>query len=289
MSTVASHVGTTSVAETSKLPDGVASIGMDMEALDFDDAASDDYWPDGNGLWKEKVEDTTENALMANIVAAEKAAEEQKLTMGASFTQDDLAAVYARLYQDIRDESARLALKGMLEELAKKKIDLTKWVHNAGRHDDLAARASIIKGWIELDDLFLTVHEWKKDGMHFTPAPLSHGRGGAYYTCTEKTAIRFTDQLEKVDICSIPKDDIRCPFCWGDFGDTDQNCQEPVITPCGHLFGRKCLVEVLKGSGSRCPKCRQNMVPVKPQKRKRTKRKSKMAAIWKRIVAWFSG
>jgi len=65
-------------------------------------------------------------------------------------------------------------------------------------------------------------------------------------------------RLESVALPSISQDESRCPHCWGDFN--KQGCIEPVKTPCGHIFGRDCLLQSLRLYGPLCPKCRQNLV-----------------------------
>jgi hypothetical protein len=103
----------------------------------------------------------------------------------------------------------------------------------------------------------------------------------------------FVDSLEQVEISTIPAEDMRCPHCWLDFGTTEddvptlsqasgQSVQEvaerqdnfsdmpfptaspnndPVRTPCGHIFGRDCLIESLQKVGTTCPICRQELRP----------------------------
>jgi hypothetical protein len=104
--------------------------------------------------------------------------------------------------------------------------------------------------------------------------------------------VDFVDGLEQVDIASIPDEDMCCPHCWLPFGTTYEDdptfefmadpeddpeltarqvafrelpfCagradNNPVRTPCGHLYGRSCLIETLEKVGTRCPTCRQEM------------------------------
>lgn len=91
-----------------------------------------------------------------------------------------------------------------------------------------------------------------------------------YYDCI--------DLLEQVDIDTIAPEDRRCPHCWSDFGveegffdepEESDNLlnfrqlpfcattpnNDPVRTPCGHVFGRSCLAESLRTSTNR-PMCR---------------------------------
>jgi hypothetical protein len=103
----------------------------------------------------------------------------------------------------------------------------------------------------------------------------------------------FVDSLEQVDISTIPVEDMRCPHCWLDFGTTEDDApalpqasdhsdqefaerqgdfgempfptaspnNDPVRTPCGHIFGRDCLIESLQKVGTTCPICRQELRP----------------------------
>jgi len=110
-------------------------------------------------------------------------------------------------------------------------------------------------------------------------------------------AAAFVDTLEEVDISTIPAEDMRCPHCWLPFGTTEEDDpafvpvsesdmtpelaerqtifhelafdasrpdNDPVRTPCGHVFGRGCLIESMEKVGTRCPMCRQELRP-KPE------------------------
>jgi hypothetical protein len=105
-------------------------------------------------------------------------------------------------------------------------------------------------------------------------------------------AVAFVDGLEQVAIADIPAEDMRCPHCWLPFGITDEDdpvfafapdpddspelvarqvafrglpfCaaradNDPVRTPCGHLFGRTCLIQSLEKVSTLCPTCRQEL------------------------------
>ncbi|KAF2125987.1 hypothetical protein P153DRAFT_388741 [Dothidotthia symphoricarpi CBS 119687] len=104
-------------------------------------------------------------------------------------------------------------------------------------------------------------------------------------------AVAFVNALEQVDISTIAADDMKCPHCWLPFGTTDDDdpsytyspdpqedpavsahmlafrdlphCEmannDPVKTPCGHLFGKSCLIEILERMDSICPMCRQDL------------------------------
>jgi hypothetical protein len=108
-------------------------------------------------------------------------------------------------------------------------------------------------------------------------------------------AVAFVDTLEQVDVSTIPKEDLKCPHCWLPFGTTDEDdptfmfapdadetpelaarqvalhempfCEarsdnNPVRTPCGHLFGRSCLIEVMEKVDTLCPTCRKDLRPM---------------------------
>jgi hypothetical protein len=108
---------------------------------------------------------------------------------------------------------------------------------------------------------------------------------------TSFDAAAFVDTLEEVNIASIAPEDMRCPHCWLPFGTTteddssilvymDEGEQEimwrlnasyelpfcvnrpnndPVRTPCGHIFGKQCLVQSLEETNKTCPMCRQEL------------------------------
>tara|TARA_R110002003_G_scaffold40_12_gene2753 strand:- start:4177 stop:5133 length:957 start_codon:yes stop_codon:yes gene_type:complete len=104
----------------------------------------------------------------------------------------------------------------------------------------------------------------------------------------------FVNTLEQVDISTIPDEDMKCPHCWLPFGTTDEDdptfvyapdsetppelsarlaalrelpfCHgrannDPVKTPCGHIFGRGCLIETMEKVDTLCPTCRQQLGP----------------------------
>jgi hypothetical protein len=104
----------------------------------------------------------------------------------------------------------------------------------------------------------------------------------------------FVDTLDRVDITNIPAEDMRCPHCWLPFGTTDEDDpafvftpdpddplevaarqtafrellldagradNDRVRTPCGHLFGRGCLIETMEKVDTLCPTCRQELRP----------------------------
>jgi hypothetical protein len=101
-------------------------------------------------------------------------------------------------------------------------------------------------------------------------------------------AVRYVDSLEKIDPATIPAEDNKCPHCWLPFGVTDEDDyvpdpsdhpemaarqsaihempfnearpdNDPVRTPCGHIFGRGCLIESLEKVDTLCPSCRREL------------------------------
>jgi hypothetical protein len=103
-----------------------------------------------------------------------------------------------------------------------------------------------------------------------------------------EAAAAFVDTLEEVDIADIAAEDMTCPHCWLPFGTTTDEdnpsilvypddeereisermnasyelpfCEnrpnnDPVKTPCGHVFGRQCLIQSLE-TNMICPMCR---------------------------------
>ena len=107
-------------------------------------------------------------------------------------------------------------------------------------------------------------------------------------TTRVEVAVALVETLEEVDIASIEPDDMKCPLCWLHFGSTTDEegptiatyldheereiterlhasyalpfCEnrpdnDPVRTPCGHVFGRQCLIDSLE-TNMICPMCR---------------------------------
>jgi hypothetical protein len=79
-------------------------------------------------------------------------------------------------------------------------------------------------------------------------------------TPTQNLALQFASSLATVDVSDIPREDMRCPHCWGDFNEVNPEVDMTVVkTPCGHLYMRRCLVEAIIGTTGLCPVCRQDM------------------------------
>jgi hypothetical protein len=68
----------------------------------------------------------------------------------------------------------------------------------------------------------------------------------------------FVDALFTVDTERAAQEDVRCPFCWGGFGEGEDACKGLVkqVGCCGKRFGRGCLVEAIMAS-ELCPNCRR--------------------------------
>lgn len=92
----------------------------------------------------------------------------------------------------------------------------------------------------------------------------------------------FVTNLEEVEIATIAAEELRCPFCWNEFGVVDteeteaetsindyqhfldaiprERLNDPVRTPCGHLFGKGCLF-ISMTTSPLCPVCREPFHP----------------------------
>ncbi|KAF1961782.1 hypothetical protein CC80DRAFT_500146 [Byssothecium circinans] len=129
--------------------------------------------------------------------------------------------------------------------------------------------------------LIITEEDWADLlGPHLTSAP----------TRPPFDPLRYVDSLPEVDVDDIPADANRCPHCWLPFGTTDEDNpdylpdapetaeiglalaffaelpfdrsrmdNDPVRTPCGHVFGRSCLLDSLQLVGTTCPMCRAEL------------------------------
>jgi hypothetical protein len=136
-----------------------------------------------------------------------------------------------------------------------------------------------------------TLHSWIIAMMNGTIPDLATMLGhGNYQTHTPgvEAAIKFVKTLDAVDITSILPEDMKCPLCWLPFGSTTDGkgltivaylndeereitkrlhaswelpfCEnrpdnDPVRTPCGHVFGRQCLIDSLE-TNMTCPMCK---------------------------------
>jgi hypothetical protein len=73
----------------------------------------------------------------------------------------------------------------------------------------------------------------------------------------------FVESLPIIDVNSIAKEDMRCPYCWCKFDEEDEDGRKdtPVHAPCsfGHVFGRSCLLELMLHMEEHmlCPICRE--------------------------------
>lgn len=65
---------------------------------------------------------------------------------------------------------------------------------------------------------------------------------------TFDTQKEFLDSLHPVPIDTIASNNLRCPHCWKNYGQSDpgfDNAEDPVKLRCGHVFGEKCLKEAI--------------------------------------------
>jgi hypothetical protein len=114
-----------------------------------------------------------------------------------------------------------------------------------------------------------------------------------HHVRTSSDAAAFVDTLKEVDLASIDPEDMTCPLCWLPFGNTTEEddpsilaylneedkeitarlnasyempfCtnrpnNDPVKTPCGHVFGKQCLMQSLEETNRMCPLCRQRLI-----------------------------
>jgi hypothetical protein len=74
----------------------------------------------------------------------------------------------------------------------------------------------------------------------------------------EEDVVAFVDALFTVDVETAAQEDVRCPFCWGGFGEGEDACKGLVkqVGCCGKRFGKGCLVEAIMAS-ELCPNCRR--------------------------------
>lgn len=86
-------------------------------------------------------------------------------------------------------------------------------------------------------------------------------------------AVEFLTKLKPVDLDVVGPDDALCPICHQDYR-LSKPSHAPVKTPCGHIFGRECIVKWLDplshrgselgdlaASRTNCPVCRHGLVP----------------------------
>lgn len=116
------------------------------------------------------------------------------------------------------------------------------------------------------------------------------GHGEEEPTLLSDWAPRFVASLERVELSAVPSDQIICPICWIELGETyefhdlyeppdlpsdpreagnmiafqqlpfdlSRPNNDPVKLPCEHLFGYDCLVNSLS-ENSTCPMCRREL------------------------------
>jgi hypothetical protein len=79
---------------------------------------------------------------------------------------------------------------------------------------------------------------------------------------TRAEATAFVHSLVKVDVADIPKDSMRCSYCWSNFDEVVEGLDNrPVRLPCHstHIVSRDCLIKVLTSSNI-CPLCKEGVV-----------------------------
>jgi hypothetical protein len=57
----------------------------------------------------------------------------------------------------------------------------------------------------------------------------------------------FFESLQPCSIDDVAVHNLRCAHCWKRYGETDpgfDNAEQPVLLPCGHSFGLKCMQEL---------------------------------------------
>jgi len=73
----------------------------------------------------------------------------------------------------------------------------------------------------------------------------------------------FVRSLPVIDVDSIAKEDMRCPHCWCNFDEEDEDGKRdsPVHAPYpfGHVYGKSCLLELMLHMEREmlCPLCRK--------------------------------
>jgi Zn finger protein HypA/HybF involved in hydrogenase expression len=101
-----------------------------------------------------------------------------------------------------------------------------------------------------------------------------NARAATYYSInTDPQA--FVANLVQVDVSTILASDMRCPHCWSNFDEAEdemielkngsvQTDNSPVKMPCphGHLIGKTCLMQIVDAGDRLCPQCRSEIVRI---------------------------
>ncbi|KAF2875100.1 hypothetical protein BDV95DRAFT_603866 [Massariosphaeria phaeospora] len=172
-----------------------------------------------------------------------------------------------------RDEAGLREWAG-LETVAQKKSFFDEFVRAApARHESISLELEKAEeGLEEAENAHLQAVEveWTLSEPRRAAAQAeSKAKAGA-------EALALVESFEQVDIATIPAEDMRCPICLLDFGNVDEELpatdgaatepndevsNNPVRTPCGHLFGKSCLVEIFETVKALCPICRTKLRP----------------------------
>jgi hypothetical protein len=247
----------------------------ESESPDCGDVVSEASWSDDwPEICKNSKLDTSENTIMLEILAAEKKIN----ALGASFYQDGMATVFAKISEDSSDAGALATLDNMMAELVELGIGLAEWLKVVDAQellDSIEAYLEEKKATKEAAEKQQADYQAYIDGLppqtvaeaELYEAELQAAMDGhlgiASPKMSQEAATAFTDQLEKLEISSIAQDDMKCLHCWGNYGEED-GCQLPVKTPCGHVYGQQCLIESLVAVSLLCPLCRVDIVALVP-------------------------
>lgn len=93
---------------------------------------------------------------------------------------------------------------------------------------------------------------------------LHEGEFSAHWMMIKQT-INLQTLFKAIEVASLAEDDRECRICYEDLGsDTsnDRKCrkpEQPVKLPCGHVFGRRCMMTWLmdRTDEATCPTCRR--------------------------------
>jgi hypothetical protein len=101
-----------------------------------------------------------------------------------------------------------------------------------------------------------------------------NARAATYYSL-DTDPQTFVANLVQVDISTISASDMRCPHCWSNFNEAEdeiielkngsvQTDNSPVKMPCphGHLIGKTCLMQIVDAGDRLCPQCRSEIVRI---------------------------
>ncbi|KAH7065919.1 hypothetical protein BKA63DRAFT_524872 [Paraphoma chrysanthemicola] len=263
----------------SGLPSSSFPTGEEIVSITFDLFEDMGQTDDDTDDTDSEVDDLTEEEIMLTLAELE-AVENGTSQLASQQEHNEFAAWYATDAQQNSEQAEKIAqlsfdigafisectflakpdagnhedfahhqaiFVGMKSEIVEHGIEIETWLDEAGVYVDLAS--SLPEGAQVMTFILHHFNDWSGEPM------VPERKVG------QAKASEFVDTLEKVEIASIVKEDSKCPHCWGrwDEEDDENRCKDPVKTPCGHLFGRACLVTALTGNRLRCPMCRQKM------------------------------